>query len=244
MRRADPLSGQSAIVTGGSRGIGFAIARALVGAGARVAICGRSGEAAERAATELSSAGPGPVIGLACDVADAESARRLVGAAVDAFGRLDVLVNNAGIGIFASVPDMDPSDFRRVIETNVIGAFNMCHAAIPALRRSGGGFIVNVSSLAAVNAFAGGAAYNASKFGLNGFTEALMHDVRHDGIRVTTIMPGSVATEFAGNAPDNGADWKLSADDVAEAVLDVLCFAPRALASRVELRPSRPPKRG
>ena len=161
---------------------------------------------------------------------------------MESFGRLDVLVNNAGIGIFAPVPDMDPADFRRVIETNVIGVFNMCHAGVPAMRRSGGGSIINISSLAGTNAFAGGAAYNASKFGLNGFSEALMHDVRYDGIRVSYVMPGSVSTAFAGNAPGAGADWKLAPEDVAEAVLDLLRFEPRALASRIELRPSQPRK--
>jgi len=165
---------------------------------------------------------------------------------VEAFGRLDYLVNNAGVGIFAPVPEMDPADFRRVIETNVIGVFNMCHTAIPAMRRTGGGSIVNISSLAGTNAFAGGAAYNASKFGLNGFSEALMQDVRYDSIRVSCVMPGSVATEFGGNEPGAGADWKLLPDDVAEAVLDVLRFPSRALASRIELRPSQPgsPGRG
>jgi len=156
--------------------------------------------------------------------------------------RLDVLVNNAGVGSFASVADMDPAEFRRVIDTNLVGVFNFCHAAIPAMRATGGGFIVNISSLAATNAFAGGAAYNASKFALTGFSEALMQDVRYDNIRVSYILPGSVATEFAGNDPGAGADWKLAPDDVAQVVVDLLRFDPRALPSRVELRPSRPKK--
>lgn len=203
-------------------------------------MCGRTVPLVERAAADLSSTGPGRAVGYACDVTQTDEAAQFVGRTVADFGRLDILVNNAGIGLFASVPDMDPADFRRVIETNVIGAFNMCHAAIPEMRRSGGGYIVNISSLAGTNAFAGGAAYNASKFGLNGFSEALMHDVRHEGIRVSYVMPGSVATEFGGNAPGSGTDWKLAAEDVAEAVLDLLRFEPRALASRIELRPSRP----
>ncbi|MBK6314609.1 MAG: SDR family oxidoreductase [Blastocatellia bacterium] len=236
------LAGKVAIVTGASRGIGLAISRALVLEGVSVAMCGRTAPLIERVAEDLTALGPGRALGFACDVASAEDSAAFVARTMEAFGRLDVLVNNAGIGIFAPVPDMDPADFRRVIETNVIGVFNMCHAGVPAMRRSGGGSIINISSLAGTNAFAGGAAYNASKFGLNGFSEALMHDVRYDGIRVSYVMPGSVSTEFAGNAPGAGADWKLAPEDVAEAVLDLLRFEPRALASRIELRPSQPRK--
>lgn len=236
------LAGKVAIVTGASRGIGLAISRALVHEGVSVAMCGRTAPLIERVAEDLTALGPGRALGFACDVADAEDSAAFVARTIEAFGRLDVLVNNAGIGIFAPVPDMDPADFRRVIETNVIGVFNMCHAGVPAMRRSGGGSIINISSLAGTNAFAGGAAYNASKFGLNGFSEALMHDVRYDGIRVSYVMLGSVSTEFAGNAPGAGADWKLAPEDVAEAVLDLLKYEPRALASRIELRPSQPRK--
>jgi NAD(P)-dependent dehydrogenase (short-subunit alcohol dehydrogenase family) len=238
------LKGQAAIVTGGTRGIGLAIARALVANGVDVGVCGRKDDDAERAASELVALGPGRAVGVGCDVADYDSVTSLVARTVEAFGRLDVLVNNAGIGAFAPVPDMDPAEFRRVIETNLIGAFNCCHAAIPALREAGGGYIVNISSLAGRNPLAGGGAYNASKFGLNGFSEALMLDVRHDNIRVSYVMPGSVATEFNGNDPSAGEDWKLSGDDIAEVVLDLLRFDERALASRVEIRPSRPPKKG
>jgi NAD(P)-dependent dehydrogenase (short-subunit alcohol dehydrogenase family) len=236
------LTGQAAIVTGATRGIGRAIAKALVGEGVDVALCGRDATEAERTAVELSARGPGRAIGAACDVTDMKSVARFVARSASDLGRLDILVNNAGIGIFASVPDMDPDDFRRVIETNILGVFHMCHAAIPAIRATGGGFIVNISSLAGTNAFATGAAYNASKFGLNGFSEALMHDVRHDGIRVAYVMPGSVATEFAGNDPEGGSDWKLHPEDVADVVLGLLTSDPRALPSRVELRPSRPKK--
>lgn len=238
------LAGRVAIVTGASRGIGLAIARALVLEGVDVGMCSRTAPLVERVARELAALGKGRAEGFACDVAKTDDASRFVSSAVEVFGRLDILVNNAGIGIFAPVPDMDPADFRRVIETNVIGAFNMCHAAIPVMRRAGGGSIINISSLAGTNAFAGGAAYNASKFGLNGFSEALMQDVRYDGIRVSYVMPGSVATEFGGNAPGSGVDWKLSPDDVAEAVLDMLRFPARALASRIELRPSQPSSKG
>jgi NAD(P)-dependent dehydrogenase (short-subunit alcohol dehydrogenase family) len=241
MRNVD-LGGRAAIVTGGSRGIGKAIARALVAEGVDVALCARDGAEAARVAGALTQRGPGRATGAACDVADYQTVAAFVARAIGEFGRLDVLVNNAGIGLFAAVPDMDPADFRRVIDTNLVGVFNFCHAAIPAMRRTGGGYIVNVSSLAGTNAFAGGAAYNASKFGLNGFSEALMQDVRYDDIRVSYVMPGSVATEFAGNEPDAGSDWKLAPEDVAEAVVGLLRFDPRALPSRVELRPSRPKK--
>jgi 3-oxoacyl-[acyl-carrier protein] reductase len=236
------LKGQAAIVTGGTRGIGLAIARALVANGVDVAICGRDAADAERAAGELAAEGPGRAVGVGCDVADYESVRKLVGRAVETFGRLDILVNNAGIGAFAPVPDMDPAEFRRVIETNLVGPFNCCHAAIPAMREAGGGYIINISSLAGRNPLAGGGAYNASKYGLNGFSEALMLDVRYDNIRVSYVMPGSVATEFNGNDPNAGEDWKLSGEDIAEVVVDLLHFDERALPSRVEIRPSRPKK--
>ena len=238
------LAGKVAIVTGASRGIGLAIAHGLILEGVHVGMCGRTAPLVERRASELSELGPGQAIGSACDVANTDDAAGLVARTLDAFGRLDVLVNNAGIGIFAPVSEMNPADFRRVIETNLIGVFNMCHLAIPVMKRSGGGYIINISSLAGANAFAGGAAYNASKFGLNGFSEALMQDVRYDGIRVSYVMPGSVATEFGGKEPGTGSDWKLAPEDVAEAVVDLLRFEPRALASRIELRPSQPPRKG
>jgi NAD(P)-dependent dehydrogenase (short-subunit alcohol dehydrogenase family) len=236
------LKGQAAVVTGGTRGIGRAIVDTLAAEGMNVAICGRNDEDVRRVADEISGRGAGRVIGKACDVADYAAASALVKSAVEEFGRLDVLVNNAGIGGIAPIAEMEPEDFRRVIETNLIGAFNCCHAALPRMKRGGGGYIINISSLAGKNAFAGGTAYNASKFGLNGFSEALMQDVRYDNIRVSYVMPGSVATEFNGNDPAAGADWKLSATDVAEVVLGLLRSDPRALASRVELRPSKPAK--
>ncbi len=236
------LKGQAAIVTGGTRGIGRSIAEALVAEGVDVAICGRHAADAESVAGELARRGPGRAIGEACDVRDDAAVAAFTRRVAETFGRLDILVNNAGIGSFASAAEMEPAEFRRVIEINLIGVFNCCHAAIPFMKRTGGGFIVNISSLAGKNAFAGGTAYNASKFGLNGFSEALMQDVRYDNIRVTYVMPGSVATEFNDGDPSAGADWKLLPEDVARAVLDVLRFDARALPSRVELRPSRPKK--
>jgi NAD(P)-dependent dehydrogenase (short-subunit alcohol dehydrogenase family) len=160
-----------------------------------------------------------------------------------AFGGVDILINNAGIGIFSSVESMSPEDFRAVLETNVFGVFYCCHEAIPVMKQRGGGYIINISSLAGANPHPQMAAYNASKFGLNGFSEALMQEVRHDGIKVTYIMPGSVNTEFGGDEPSDQKSWQLQPDDIAEVVIDLLAYPGRALPSRIEIRPSRPPKK-
>ncbi len=235
------LSGRAAIVTGGSKGIGRAIAQALASAGCDVTIAARTAADVERVAGELGRAGPGKVRGQAADVARYEDCRRLIAAAVDAFGRLDVLVNNAGVGLFAPVAEMAPDDWDRTIATNLNGMFYCAHEALPHLRRSGAGWILNIGSLAGKNAFPGGAAYNASKFGVIGFSEALMQEVRYDGVRVSYIMPGSVATEFGLGGEQ---DWKIQPEDIAQVVLDLLAFPERTLPSRVEVRPSRPPRKG
>jgi NAD(P)-dependent dehydrogenase (short-subunit alcohol dehydrogenase family) len=228
-----------ALVTGGSRGIGFAIARALAERGTSVAITGRDRAVLETARRKLGD----QTIALHADVQNEREAANAVDETADKFGGLDVLVNNAGVGLFASVADMTPSQWRQVIDTNLTGAFYCSHAAIPHFRRRGGGWIVNVSSLAAKNAFAGGAAYCASKAGLNAFSEALMQEVRHDNIRVTCVMPGSVSTGFGGRGESGDADWKLAPEDVARTVVDLMAHPARSLPSRVELRPSRPPSR-
>ncbi len=237
------LSGKSAIVTGGTRGIGRAIAEALVREGVNVCISARHEDDVERAAGELGSVGEGRVSGMVCDVRDYEEVRALVQYCVDEFGGLDILVNNAGIGIFGTVEELKPEDFRAVIETNLNGVFYCCHEAIPQMRRRGGGYIINISSLAGTNAHPRMAAYNASKFGLNGFSEALMQEVRHDGIKVSYIMPGSVNTEFGGDEPSEEKSWQLQPADIARVCLDLLHAEERSLPSRVEIRPSRPPKR-
>ena len=236
------LSGRVALVTGGSRGIGLAIARALVAQGVDVAVTGRDEGHLSTARPRLEAAGPGSVETLRADVRSYPEVERAVAATVARFGGLDILVNNAGVGVFVDVADMTPEQWSEVIDTNLTGVFHACHAAIPHLRRRGGGFIINISSLAGKNAFTGAAAYCASKSGLNAFSEALMQEIRYDDIRVSYVMPGSVATGFSGGDEARGADWKSSPDDVAEVVLNLLRHDPRSLPSRVELRPSKPRK--
>ena len=236
------LAGKVAVVTGGTRGIGRRIALALVKEGADVFICGRDSKAVISAAEEIDEASGDRADALVADVRDPARCRAVILGAVENFGGLDILVNNAGIGIFKPVAEMSVEEWRAVIETNLSAPFYLAREAIPHMKRRGGGHIINISSLAGVNAFPGGAAYNASKFGLNGFSEALMQEVREDGILVTSILPGSVATDF-GRSGEKGMDWKLHPDDVARAVIDVLRFPSRAIASRVDLRPSRPPKK-
>jgi NAD(P)-dependent dehydrogenase (short-subunit alcohol dehydrogenase family) len=236
------LAGKCAIVTGGTRGIGRAIAETLLHTGAGVAICGRQEDAVNRAVREMSAATGGRVIGRAADVAQAADVAALFRFVEERFGGLDILVNNAGVGAFASVADTAVEQWRQVLATNLDGVFYCSHEAIPLFRKRGGGFIVNISSLAGRNAFAGGAAYNASKFGLNGFSEAMMLDHRYDNVRVSYIMPGSVDTEFAAQAAT--ADWKIAPQDVADVVAAVLRLPARTLVSRVEIRPSQPPRKG
>lgn len=234
------LTGKVALVTGGSRGIGLAIARRLLAEGAAVVIAGTRDEALSEAATELGAR----ALAVKADVRRLDEVEQLVAAAVGRFGGLDVLVNNAGVGMFEPVATMSADSWQRVIDTNLTGAFHCVHAALPHLRARGGGWIINISSLASTNPFPGGAAYCASKAALNAFTTALMQEVRHDGIRVTEVLPGSVNTGFMGHAPSAGDAWKLAPEDVADVVADLLVHAPRSLPSRIEIRPSQPPKKG
>jgi len=228
------------IVTGGSKGIGLAIARAFLKRGMQVAISGRNAEDLDHAATALG--GGDKLLRVQADVRDASDAQRLVEETVRRFGGVDVLVNNAGVGRFANVADMTLEAWRQVVDTNLSGVFHCCRAAIPEMKRRGAGFIINISSLAGKNPFTGGAAYCASKAGLNAFSEALMQEVRYDNIRVSYVMPGSVATEFVGGDASKGADWKIAPEEVAEVVVNLLRHNPRSLPSRVELRPSKPRK--
>lgn len=237
------LNGKSAIVTGSTKGIGRAIAEALVREGANVCVSARHDDEVVRAVDELGDVGEGNVTGAVCDVRDYEEVKALFEHAAAEFGGVDLLVNNAGVGLFGRVDEMPPEDFRAVLETNLFGVFYCCREAIPRMRERGGGYIINISSLAGVNAHPQMAAYNASKFGLNGFSEALMQEVRHDGIRVSYVMPGSVNTYFGGDEPDESQSWQLQSEDIARVVLDLLRSEERALMSRVEIRPSRPPKK-
>ena len=248
------LSGKAAVVTGGSRGIGFAIARALVDNGAHVVITGRTEARLEEATLELQAAARegGTATGMRTDVRNYQEVEQLMTRVARQHGGLDILINNAGIGLFRAVGEMTPEEWHSVLDTNLTGVFYCCHTALPHLRARGGGWIINISSLAGKNPFAEGAAYCASKSGLNGFSEALMQEVRYDNIRVSYVMPGSVATAFSSGgrgagAPGlsddtKGADWKISADEVAEVVVNLLRHNPRSLPSRVELRPSKPKK--
>ena len=230
-----------ALVTGGSKGIGLAIARAFVARGDQAVIGARNEDELQRAARSL---GTDCVHAVRADVRSPGDAQKLIDAAVSRFGGLDVLVNNAGIGRFANVADMSVDDFHAIIETNLHGVFYCTRAAIPAMRRRGGGFIVNISSLASKNAFRGGAAYCTSKAALNHFSEALMQELRYDNIRVSYVMPGSVSTDFGDPFSSADDSWKLTSEDVAKVVLDLVSHDPRSLPSRVELRPSQPPRKG
>ncbi len=226
-----------ALVTGGTRGIGREIARALALAGARVAICGRSEDGVREAICGLQAESGVNVEGCAADISSKPDVDALF-SFMDTLGGIDILINNAGIGVFRSVADLTYEEWRRTLDTNLTGAYLCSHNALARFRNRGGGFIVNISSLAGKNPFAGGAAYNASKFGLNGFAEAMMLDHRHDGVRVSNILPGSVSTEFN----SGGADWKIAPEDIAEIVMAILRMPERTLVSSVEVRPSKPRK--
>jgi NAD(P)-dependent dehydrogenase (short-subunit alcohol dehydrogenase family) len=231
------IENKVAIVTGGSRGIGRAIAERLAREGARVAICGRRQKSVDEVLAGLSRAGE--VFGMAADVSKADDVRRFISEVERKFGAIHILINNAGAGVFRSVPDLEPAEWERMIGLNLSGVYYCCHEVLPIFRKNPGGDVINISSLAGKNAFAGGAGYNASKFGLTGFSEAMLLDHRQEGIRVSYIMPGSVDTEFGGGAA--GADWKIAPEDIAEIVVTLLRMPRRTTVSRVEVRPSRPP---
>lgn len=235
------LTGRVCLVTGGSRGIGKAIAKMLLMEGAEVAICGRRQESVDAAVAELAAQTGGKVKGKVADVKSHEQVGTLFQFVDSHFGGIDVLVNNAGVGVFRPVSELTLDEWESTISTNLSGAFYCSREALFRFVTRGGGYIVNINSLAGANAFAGGAAYNASKFGLTGFTEAMMQDVRSDNVRVSTVMPGSVATEFGGHSPDQnyGSDWKIWPEDVAEVVRMLLKMPVRTLISRVEVRPAK-----
>ncbi len=241
------LKGKTALVTGGARGIGRAIAERLGAAGAAVAICALHAESVENGVSQIRArlradpnAAGAKIAGRQADVSQRDSVARLFDWLDSEFGGLDVLVNNAGLAIFKDLGSLAANEWRAVLGTNLDGAYYCIHEALPRLRKRGGGWIVNISSLAGKNSFAGGAAYNTSKFGLCGLSEAVLLDHRYEEVKVTTILPGSVSTEFGRGG---GAEWKIAPEDVADAVAMVLSMPARTLISHVEMRPSKPPKK-
>jgi len=234
---------KSAVVTGATRGIGLAIGRALLERGGRVFICARDGADVEQTVATLRSEHGDRVHGTACDVRSYEDVRSLFSDVRQTFGTLDILVNNAGIGSHSHVEHMPVEEWNATIETNLSGVFHCCHEALPLMKGNGGGYIINIGSLAGKHASAGSAAYCASKFALVGFSEALMQEVRYDHIRVSLVMPGSVNTSFGrSGGQDPSKTWKLLPEDVATVVINLLEMDPRALPSQVEIRPSEPKK--
>lgn len=231
-------SGKVAIVTGSTKGIGRAIAQRLVDAGCQVVVSARTAARVEATAHALGDR----AVGIPCDVSDPDECKALVDRTVGRLGRLDILVNNAGLGVFKPISDLSVAEWRRQIDVNLGGAFYCSKAALGPLRESGDGFIVNIGSLASRNTFAGGTGYNASKFGLLGLTEAMMLDVRQDGVRVSIVMPGSVNTPFNDHEPSPVRGWRLEPDDCALAVMQLLSYPKEAHVSRIEMRPSRPPR--
>jgi NAD(P)-dependent dehydrogenase (short-subunit alcohol dehydrogenase family) len=225
-------------VTGGSRGIGLATAKALIAGGAAVAITGTDQGRVDSAVTSLGT----NALGIRADVRTYAEVEKALSQTVSRFGGVDVLVNNAGVGVFRPVSDMTVDEWHRIIDTNLSGVFYCCHAVLPHLKARGGGWIINISSLASKNAFVNGAAYCASKSALNAFSEALMQEVRYDGIRVAYVLPGSVNTGF-GSLSNTKSDWALMPDDVAEVIVDLIAHPARSLPSRVEIRPAQPPRK-
>ena len=239
------LTGKAAVVTGGSRGIGLSTALILLEHGASVAVTGTNASTVDAARAELvRRADADRVLAEVADVRDYETVNGLLGKVASRFGGIDILVNNAGVGVFKPVADMSVADWHTVMDTNLTGVFYCCHAALPHLRRRGGGWIINISSLASRNAFVNGAAYCASKSALNAFSESLMQEVRYEGIRVAYVLPGSVNTGFGGGSLHNTkAEGALLPEDVARVIADLVEHPGRSLPSRVEIRPSQPPRK-
>ena len=235
------LKNQVAYITGGSQGIGLGVARAMLDQGMKVAISGRNQKKLDEAVEELGGI-TDHLMALTSDVRRMDDEQKAIGTILDKWGQLDVLIANAGVGHFASIDDMTEELWNQTIDTNLTGVFHSVKAAVPALKKSKG-YIITIASLAGTNFFAGGSAYNASKFGLVGFTQAVMLDLRQDDVKVSTIMPGSVATHFNGNVPDDSDSWKIQPEDVGQLVLDLLRMHPRTLPSKIEVRPTKPPKK-
>ena len=237
------LNNKVALITGGSKGIGYGIAYALMQQGVNVAITSRSAESAQKAAGQLNAdVSSAKAIGLEADVRQLESQQQAVKTTVETFGQLDIVIANAGLGHFGSIEDLTSQQWNEVIDTNLTGVFNSIKASVDALKVSKG-YYITISSLAGTNFFAGGSAYNASKFGVTGFTQAVMLDLRKYGIKVSTIMPGSVSTYFNGNEPSDEGAWKIQIEDIGELVVDLLKMHPRTLPSKIDVRPTTPPSK-
>lgn len=236
----ETIKDKVAYITGGSKGIGFGIAKVLLDEGMKVAITSRSLKAAQDAASALSS-DPSKILALQSDVSSMASEQKAVQSAIDHFGQLDVLIANAGVGHFAPIETLTEEDWKDTIDTNLTGVFNGVKACVEALKKTKG-YIITIASLAGANFFENGAAYNASKFGLVGFTQAIMLDLRKHGIKVSTIMPGSVATHFNNHIPDDADAWKIQPEDIGQMIADLLQMNPRTLPSKIEVRPSIPGK--
>lgn len=236
------LEGKVILITGGTRGIGYGIGEYLIKQGCKVAITGRKTEDTDQAADELNTLHEGSALGIQADVRSAEDMQRAVKAVIDRFGKLDVLIANAGLGHYASISELTLDQWNQTIDTNLTGIFNSVKASLHALKNSKG-YIITIASLAGTNFFPTGSAYNASKFGVVGFTQSIMLDLRQDDVKVTTIMPGSVASHFNENVPDEKDDWKIQPEDLGEMVGWLLRMPPRTLPSKIEVRPTKPPRK-
>ncbi len=230
---------KTVLITGGTKGIGLGIAKVLLKEGMKVAITGRNLETVNAAVESLKKEGLENVIGIQSDVRSLEDEQKAVNKTIEHFGSLDVMIANAGVGNFAPIDEMSSKQWNDVIDINLTGVFNSTKAAIPALKKSEG-YLITIASLAGANFFPKGTAYNASKFGLVGFTQAAMLDLRPYNIKVTTIMPGSVASFFNNHQPSEKDAWKIQPEDIGKLVLDLLTMHPRTLPSKIEVRPSRP----
>lgn len=236
----EEIKGKVAFITGGTKGIGYGIAEALVHKHVNIAITGRTEAVVKAAADKLNTIGKGKVLGLVSDVRNLASEQTAINQVVEKWGSLDVLIANAGVGHFNSIEDLTVEQWNETIDVNLTGVFHSVKASLDALKKSQG-YIITIASLAGTNFFAGGSAYNASKFGLVGFTQAIMLDLRKHGIKVSTIMPGSVATNFNGHQPNPNDHWKIQPEDLGKLVVDMLEMNPRTLPSKIEVRPSLPP---
>lgn len=228
-----------ALITGGTKGIGLGIAQSLIADGIRVAITGRDASSAEAIAAQLNTENAGMAMAVACDVRSLASQEACAARVLAEWGSIDYVIANAGVGHFGPIDELTPEQWQETIDVNLTGVYNTIKSTVEALKKSEGYFIT-IASLAGTNFFAKGAAYNASKFGLVGFTQAVMLDLRQYGIKTTTIMPGSVATYFNGHTPSEADSWKIQPEDLGQMVSDLLKMHPRTLPSKVEVRPTIP----